>query len=109
MRVKKLAELLGLEELTSCGQDKDVTGVYTCDLLSRVMVGCNEGDAWITVQTHLNVLAVAELSEAACVIIPEGIAVDKDIAARAEDKDIALLSGKLSAYEMCWKLHDILK
>lgn len=108
MKVKEMAETLDMKQVTSAGGDNEVTGVYACDLLSRVMSGCQEGDAWITVQTHLNVLAVAELDEAACIIIPEGIAVKEDTAEKAEAQGISILSSDLNTYELCWKIHELL-
>ncbi len=108
MKVKELAEALNMELVTSAGMDNEVKGVYACDLLSRVMSGCGEGDAWITVQTHLNVLAVAELDEAACIIVPEGIVVEAATAEKAEEKEIAMLSSELGTYEICWRLHELL-
>lgn len=108
MKVKELAEALKMEFVTSAGMDNEVKGVYACDLLSRVMSGCEEGDAWITVQTHLNVLAVAELDEAACIIVPEGIVVESVTAEKAEEKGISMLSSELATYEICWRLHELL-
>ena len=35
------------------------------------------GMAWVTVQTHLNVVAVASLHEMACIILPEDIRMDE--------------------------------
>ena len=108
MRVNELARKLKLEQVTSAGDDKEITGVYVCDLLSRVMSSCQEGDAWITVQTHMNILAVAELNGAACIIVPENITVNSDTVEKAWDRGISILSSGLNAYELCWKLHEIL-
>ena len=108
MKVKEMAQTLGMQSVTSAGSDREVIGVYVCDLLSRVMSGCEAGDAWITVQTHLNVLAVAELEDAAGIIVPEGITVEAATAEKAEEKGIAMLSSEMSAYEICWKLHELL-
>lgn len=108
MKVKELAQKLNMQQITSAGSEKEVTGVYACDLLSRVMSGCNAGDAWITVQTHLNVLAVAELDDAACIIVPEDITIDADTVEKAEEKGIAVLSSEKNTYEICWRIHEIL-
>ena len=107
MNVKEMAEALGLEQATPV-QNAKVNGVYVCDLLSRVMGNCESGDVWITVQTHLNVLAVAELADASCMIIPEGISVDESIKEKAVEKEISLLLSDMTAYELCWKIHDLL-
>lgn len=108
MKVKQMARLLGMQAVTFAGAENEVTGVYACDLLSRVMSGCEAGDAWITVQTHLNVVAVAELNEAACIIVPEGISVEPATAEKAEEKDIAILSSEMKTYELCWRIHELL-
>lgn len=108
MKVKEMAEALNLEQITSSAEDVEITGVYVCDLLSRVMSGCQPGNVLITVHTHLNVLAVAELNEAACIIIPEGINVGAATVEKALDKGINVLKSDLTAYELCWKLHELL-
>ena len=98
MRISEIAEALELDTVTAIAEDREVTGVYACDFLSR-----------ITVQTHLNVLAVAELNDAACIIVPEGISPGSATVERALEKGIAILSSKLPTYELCWRLHTILE
>ena len=66
MKVSELIPLINAEYMTpSVDTDKEVTCGYTCDLLSWVMAHGDEGMAWVTVQTHMNVVAVAMLSEMA--------------------------------------------
>ena len=73
MTVRELAALIGAKSLTadSC-LDREVKCGYSCDLLSWVMAHGAESMAWVTVQTHMNVIAVAALHDMSCVIIPEG-------------------------------------
>jgi hypothetical protein len=68
---KLLTEKTDLAREVKCG--------YSCDLLSWVMAHGKSGMAWITVQTHMNVVAVATLMEMAAVIVPEGIQVGEDV------------------------------
>ena len=56
--------------------------------------------AWITVQAHMNVIAVAALLDFACVIIPESLPVEAPIIAKAKDEDIILLSSDRTAFEL---------
>ena len=72
MTVAELSNLIQARCLTP-GLDagREVTCGYACDLLSWVMSHGEEGMAWVTVQTHLNVIAVAALADMACVILPE--------------------------------------
>ncbi len=108
MRISEIVKVLKLETVTEIAEDRDVTGVYACDFLSRVMSCCEAGNIWITVQTHLNVLAVAELNNAACIIVPEGISPGSSTVEKAMEKGIAILSSEKPAYELCWRLHDLL-
>ncbi len=101
MKVDKLADELGLKLLVGkSGLANEVTGCYICDLLSYVMGRASKGDAWITVQTNINVIAVAVLTEVGCVIVPEDIEVDEKTLAKAELEGIAVLSSSRSAYEL---------
>ncbi len=89
--------------------DREITDIYVCDLLSWVMSHANKGDAWITVQTHLNTIAVAVLLEIPCIIVPEGIKVEEATIKKAIEEDITILGSKMSAYEICWRAHEILR
>ena len=64
----------------------------------------SDGMAWITVQTHMNVIAVASLHEMSCVIIPEGIAVEQEVLDKAAEEGIAVLGTQLDAYRICGKM-----
>ena len=56
--------------------------------------------AWITVQAHMNVIAVAALLDFACVIIPENLPVETPIIAKAQEEDIIIFSSSSTAYEL---------
>ena len=83
-----------------------IKDVYCCDLLSWVMSYAKKGSAWITVHTHLNIVAVATLMELSCIIIPEGIEVDETTIKKAVSEGVTILSTKHSAYEICCIAHD---
>ncbi|MGI6777641.1 MAG: DRTGG domain-containing protein [Acetivibrionales bacterium] len=109
MTVREFANKLNMKVLTGeVGLEREVKGVYVCDLLSWVMSRADKGDAWITVLTNVNTVAVALLAETSCIIIPEGIKVEEATVKRAGQENIALLSSKMYAYDICWKAHEIL-
>ena len=83
-----------------------VTSVNSCDLLSWVMAHGKENEAWITVQTHTNILAVTSLLDMACVIVPEGISVDVETIEKAIEKEIPLFSTPLSVFEIFTKFYE---
>ncbi len=107
MKVSELKKSLGLKQLTQNTEDKEVTKGFTCDLLSWVMAKGEEGMAWITVQNHLNVLAVACLHDFACVILPQGIVAPEETLKKAEEEDVAVFTSELGAYELCVKMGEL--
>ena len=105
MTVKELAELISARDMTpDTDKGGEVTCGYTCDLLSWVMAHGAAGMAWVTVQTHMNVIAVASLMEMAAVIIPEGIEMEGPSLEKAKEEGIAVLESRLTAYEICARL-----
>ncbi len=105
MKVAELKELLSAENVTpSVAMEADVTCGYTCDLLSWVMAHGDSGMAWVTVQTHMNVIAVAVLAEMACVIMPENIDMEKASLDKAVEEGLCVLKTPLSAYEICGRM-----
>ena len=106
MYVSEFVTLSGGKVLTGEYEDREILCGYTCDLLSHVM-GKGQADmAWITVQAHMNVIAVAALLDFACVIIPEGLPVDETIVNKAAQEDIIIVSCSQTAYELVKLLAD---
>ena len=100
MKVSELIALSGAKCLTGEFEDREIASGYTCDLLSHVM-GKGQADmAWITVQAHMNVIAVAALLDFACVIIPENLPVEPSIVKKAQDEEIIILSSDKTAFEL---------
>jgi len=107
MKVNTLINEFGFK-LIAGGEfiERDIKGIYCCDLLSWVMSHANQSDAWITVQTHVNIVAVASLLDLACIIIPESIDIDKDTINKANEEKIPLLSTNLKTYEIFKRFYE---
>lgn len=104
MTVADLIKVLDLKVLSGESlENKNVEGCYVGDLLSHVMSKASKNNLWVTVQTNVNILAVASLTEVSCIIIPEEIVVDEQTVQKAKAEDIILLSSKDSAAEIIWK------
>ena len=86
MKVTQLAELLDAKVV--CPADREIACGYSCDLLSWVMAHGKQDMAWVTVQAHLNVIAVAVLADMSCVIAAEGVKVPPDAAAKRRGRPI---------------------
>lgn len=105
MTVADLIALTGATDMTpDTSKETAVSCGYTCDLLSWVMAHGKSGMAWITVQTHVNVIAVASLMDMACVILPEGIQMEVASLTKAKDEGITVLQSNLTAYALCAKM-----
>ena len=104
-------ELLVRADLTAAALpdgDREVSGVYIGDLLSWVMGRATSGDAWITIMSNRNIVAVATLADTACILLAEGVQPDEGVAALAEEKGINLLLSETSAYDTALRLRDAL-
>ena len=105
MTVREMMDLIEAKDMTpGADKEKKVSCGYTCDLLSWVMAHGTAGMAWVTVQTHMNVIAVASLMEMAAVIIPEGIEMEAPSLEKAAEEGITVLQTPLTAYEICARL-----
>jgi len=100
MTLETLKNEIGLKHL--CGSlEKEISGCYAGDLLSWVMSHAQYGDVWITIMSNVNVIAVASLTECACVVIAEGVTPDGDVLKLAEEKGITVFSDDRSVFELC--------
>jgi imidazolonepropionase-like amidohydrolase len=80
---------------------------YTSDLLSCVMAGAKNKGLWVTLQAHLNIVAVAALLELSAVIITEGAMPDPATIARANEQGVTLLATKAPSFEVVGKLWEM--
>ncbi|MBR6917923.1 MAG: hypothetical protein IKN38_07035 [Clostridia bacterium] len=100
MKIETAVRALGLKELTPCAST-EFDGVYVGDFLSRAMSRVEEGNLWVTIMSNVNVVAVASLSDAAAVILAEGVAMAPDVIDAAREKGVAVFTSEMSAYDIC--------
>lgn len=100
MTVKELAQKLELTILTEGDLKKEVTGCYSGDLLSWVMSKAKPGDAWLTVMGNINAVAVAVLTDCACIILTENAPLDDVALQKAELQGVTFLRSDKNAYEL---------
>ncbi|MBR5121838.1 MAG: hypothetical protein IKU89_04765 [Oscillospiraceae bacterium] len=108
MTVKELSAFEGFSIGTMPNGEREVEGVYIGDLLSWVMGKAQEGDAWITIMSNINIVAVASLADTACIILAEGVKLDDEIIATATQKGVNILYSSQGAYEIACVLHGAL-
>jgi hypothetical protein len=86
---------------------REVRGGYASDLLSDVMGNSREGDLWVTLQKHVNIVAVAQLNGLAGIVLVNGRRPEPDTAARAEEEHIPIISTELPTFDVVGILHDL--
>lgn len=97
----------GFNAIVLADKDRVVNGVYVGDLLSWVMSSAQADNAWITIMSNINVLAVAGLTDVACVILAEGVTLEEDVVAQAKLKGINVISTDKTAYETAVTLSEL--
>lgn len=109
MTVKQIKDELGLTVFTgSVALDRHVKGGYVSDLLSDVMGHAMEGEVWITLQSHLNVVAIASLKELAAILLVKDIEPDALVLEKANEEGIPVLGTDKGAFVTAGKLYEIL-
>jgi hypothetical protein len=90
------------------GTDRIVKGGYSSDLLSDVMGNAKVGQAWITLQTHRNVAAIASLKDLSAIILVKNSAPDPDMLEHAIKEGVPVLGTADNTFEVSAKLFNLL-
>ena len=108
MTVNELCKSGGFKVVCLPDGDREITGVYIGDLLSWVMGRASSGDAWITIMSNLNIIAVASLADTACIIVAEGVTLDRETVNTANQKGINVFSSDQGTYETAVILSELI-
>ncbi len=110
MNVRDIVERLSLEVKTAKGDlQREVRGCYISDLLSDVMANAREGELWITLQTHPNIIAVAVLKNLAGIIITNKRTPEEETLKKAGDEGVTIAVSQSPTFEVGGKLYTILQ
>ncbi len=108
MKLADLVKELGLEVRSAHGSLKsEVTGGYTSDLLSDVIANSKEGNLWVTLQIHLNIVAVASMKGLAGIVLVNGREPEEETLEKAEAEGIPVMVSKLPAFELVGRLYNL--
>ena len=99
MTCKEFCEKTG-GKILSGDEERVLNGCYIGDLLSLAMSKVEADNLWITIQSNINVVAVASLTDAGCVALCDGFTPDEDALKKAIDEDITIMTSDKSAYEL---------
>ena len=101
MTVERFAETFGYEVLCMSEPDREISGGYSGDLLSWVMGRLSEGDAWVTIMSNVNIVAVATLADPSCIILSEGVIPEDGVVDRAKSQGVNMLRSFKPSFEVC--------
>ena len=106
MKVSDLVEKFSLKVFSGkSGLENDVSGGYVSDLLSDVMGNAVEGQVWITLQSHQNVMAIAALKDLAAVILVKGFTPEPEMINHSEKEGIPVLGTDMDTFKIAGKLY----
>ena len=108
MTLPDIAEQLDLTYVTSdleIDASIGITSGHVSDLLSDVIANAPGGGVLVTIQVHMNVIAVALHADAAAVIFAGGMQPDDNVKNRAVQEKIPLFSSKKSSFDVVGELY----
>ncbi len=110
MKLNDLAEKLSLRNLTLEIQIKESTCVskgHASDLLSDVLANAPGGSVLVTIQVHMNVIAVAIHAGVASVIFASGMVPDQAVIEKAISEGLPLYTSKESTFDIAGQLYEL--
>ena len=87
---------------------REISRVFCCDLLSVAMSKAPVGACWVTIMGNINTLAVASLTDCACVVLAEGTALEDSVVTKAQVQGITLLKTDMPIFDAGLKVHAML-
>ena len=108
MKLNELVQQLGL--CVSSGKahlDREVTGGYASDLLSDVLANSREGNVWITLQIHQNIIGVASMKDLAGIILVNNREPEQETLEKAEEEKIPIMITGMPTFELVGKLYNL--
>ncbi len=108
MIVNDIVSSLDLEVVSGInGLNREITGGYVSDLLSDVIGHAREGNLWITLQTHQNIIAVASLKDLAGIIIVRGSNPGEETIRKSNQENIPVLATRSDTFSITGRLYEL--
>ena len=103
MKFGEIVERLGGTVVVE-NKDGEITSAYTSDLLSDVMGHCGDESVLITIQNHLNAIAVCTLAGIEGIVLCHDRQPPEDMVEAARREGIGIMTTSLSQFEVSVKL-----
>ena len=106
MKLNEIVETLDLDVRVGADRlDVEVTGGYASDLLSDVLANSEEGNIWITLQLHQNIVAIASIKGLAGIVLINDRQPAEETVSKAEEEKIPIMISSLPAFELIGRLY----
>lgn len=106
MKLNTIVDTLNLDVKTASDKlDTEIETGYASDLLSDVIANSKEGDLWITLQIHPNIVAVASMKGLSGIVTINGREPEEETIKKAEDEQMPIMVSNLPAFELIGKLY----
>lgn len=108
MKTADFVSKCALQWFVKADENKEIKGGYCGDLLSWVMSKAKSNDAWITIMSNINTLAVASLCDVACIVLADGVKPEENMLSTALEKGINIIGSDKPVYELACELSECL-
>jgi len=106
MKLTELRDKLSLNALNEI-YENEIEGVFISDMVSDIVAGANSGNILVTIQTHKNLIATANLVDVPAIIYVRDKKPAQDVIELANRAKITLFTTNLDAWKLAIKLHEI--
>jgi hypothetical protein len=108
MKLTELIQNLNLRVRSAKGNlERQVTGGYASDLLSDVLANSEEGNLWITLQIHQNIVGVASMKNLAGIVLVNGREPEQETLEKAEAENVTIMVTEMPTFELVGKLYSL--
>jgi len=108
MKLQEIIDSLSLKvETPAADLGREVNGAYVSDMMSDVMGNAKDGFLWITIQVHLNIIAVASLKNLSGIILVNSRVPAEDTLKKAIAENIPIMTTPLSAFDLVGLLYGL--
>lgn len=104
MRLNELVDKCGTKVVTDLPLEADISDAYIGDLLSDVMGNAPSNSIWLTVQSHMNILAVATIVGVKAIVLCNGLHFDDATIRKAEETGIVLMESEETTFDLVYRL-----
>ena len=109
MQLREITERLELSMLSdekTVDLSLEVSSGHASDLLSDVLANAPSGCLLVTIQVHMNVIAVALHAGVAAVIFSSGLVPDDEVKKKASEEGLLLFSSKQTTFSVVGRLYE---